>query len=284
MRPGEFRRWFLEEAGKAPDEHLNIAANSSGVAGCRRQGWYNLTQAEPEPSRSAELRGEDRAAAKMGNLIEPWVYERLEAMGLEVKDAQTAWAIMSCRGILRQPSDDSLKAYIEGHSLKQGHATCIPIVTGHPDGILIDSNDDRGPGLLELKFMNYRRYSAIATHGVEGIEDDRQSTNRANLNMHAMGVKWCRMMDFSKDKTAVKVMHLLPFLRGRTKLGTEATFLNVEDFEIDMEAVEYGLKRGEELVNSTGGGGLRDYDPTGSRPDWQCQYCPFHKRCLRDGE
>lgn len=291
------RQAYLEAAADQKDEHLAIAASASGVAGCRREGVYRVMGAPKSPTRPKMDVGEDSLAARMGNAIEPDTNMVLEAMGLTVTHVQATWAIMTCGQHMicafdtEEMNDKFIQAQVKAHRTdKAEHAQCRVVCTGHPDGVITAGMDpflgrkQEKPVVLEVKYMNFRRYIDLAkVDGIINNDDDGVYYTQAQLNMEGMGLDDCLFLAFAKDKTAVK------WNRGRGDKRYEGhAFMHIETVEKSEGAVRFGLERSEEINKAAMEGVLLDpdYIPVGDAKtsSWQCRWCDWHGQCLKDLE
>jgi hypothetical protein len=271
-----FRQEFLEKVAQSKDEHLNISPGASGIASCRRSQYYRLHDYPNSSLRPLADQGEDRIAAEMGNAVETKVYEHLRAVGIHVQDAQSAWAMMSCGEWLygnwdkKHSPDEVLALRIVDHQNREQH-NCHVVITGHPDGLftVVETRV-----LLEIKFMNFRRYADMSANGIAFFED---YVAQIHSNMAAYGAKKALLLAFSKDKTAVKT-----FKRGQVQHG----FMHVELVDFDASVVKAVVERAAEVVDKRDKKELpaRDHNPEGGeRADWQCRWDKYHGQCLADG-
>lgn len=300
----QLRHDFLVTAAETQDDHLSIAPGASGVGGCLMQQYLRLSGEEIAPSRELRDIGEDYFAAKAGNALEPVVDEVMKRMGIVVKDAQCSWAILNCgtsivrKGGSERSTDTKLIRAIASHNGKkrkncaacddsqEGHPECYPLVTGHPDGIIVaglepylDDDDHLSERwLFELKFMGFRRYIDLVNAGVQAYGDDRLYYYQAQLNMAALDCTHCLFLAVSKDKSAVKW--------GRRQFKLEGDpFTYFEVIEYDEDAYQKARARAGIVTDAVRVGEKasvpRAYDPTGGpKADWHCRWCDWHKTCL----
>ena len=306
----QLRHDFLVTAAETKDNHLNIAAGASGVGGCQLQQYLRLSGEEIAPSRELRDIGEDFFAARAGNALEPVVDEVMKRMGLVVKDAQCSWAILNCgtklvrKGKNEAVTDTKLGHAIIAHNKKkrrnyiacdddiispEEHPPCYPVVTGHPDGIIVDGLGPYLPGgfgafkwLFELKFMGFRRYIDLVNAGVQAYGEDQLYYLQAQLNMGALDCTHCLFLAMSKDKSAVKW--------GKRQFKLEGDpFTYFEVVQYDEDAYQEALERAGTVVDAATAtqqdanhpGRRRAYDPTGGpKADWHCRWCDWHLTCL----
>ncbi len=294
--PDHFRAQFLTAA--APDQpHLAIAPGASGVYNCGRRQFYTLQGQETSYTRTDVERGEGMMNSKMGNAIEPEVYEVLHKMGYKVRDAQMAWCIMSCDAVIRAKNDEVLKITMKGHQdgflsgldvhgkpLEQHLEGCFPIQTGHPDGIL--EMDGYPPVLLEIKFLRARSFVDIRQGTIGTYEPGLHGQNywaQVLSNMYALGLPAALWLVFAKDSSMVK------WMRRQWKfydVEDGKGFMHVEMVPFNEELHELAMQRARIVTQYHRSNDLpsRDFQPEGSNADWQCRYCPFQQQCLDDGE
>lgn len=222
----------------------------SAVEDCIRRVWFIATGHE----RTEEMPASAILAAEQGKAQEGIVEQVLEGMGYEIKSDQ--------------------------YTLNKNELDRIACVEGSTDFILGGGDDIQDDDIVaDSKRMNIYRYLDLIKQGTQKAHLPYYT--QLQLYMRALGMKQGMIVAMSADHSALKGWWRRVF---HYDIDTLPPPIWVEVIDEDVPWQDRSIVRAIEMQRYIDekrdpSQVPRDYNPFGSRPDWNCDYCGFKKLC-----